>query len=181
MSGAENYDRWGTQAEVGQAVGISQQSVSEWIKKGVVKPRKKDGKLHIATAVAAIEVARDPERALIGDLANGKPADGVEAARTGAPLSPAALLKARTVSATLAAQQQQIKLAQLRGELIDKKEAQLACQAVVSEIRTRLEGLPGQAAAVVHGAASVAEAEALLRATIRSLMIEVAKLGEVIS
>lgn len=176
MSDAANLERWGTQADVGKAAGISQQSVSNWIKRGIVKPRR-DGKLHIGRSVAAIEAARDPERALIGDLANGKAIEGADNSKAAATASPSALLKARTVSATLAAKQQEIKLAQMRGELIDKKQAMMACLAVVSEIRTRLEGLPSQAAAAVHGATSVAEAETILRGMVRAAMVEVAKLG----
>ena len=180
MFDAASDDRWGTQAEVGKAAGISQQSVSNWIKRGVVKPRK-DGKLHIGRSVAAIAAARDPERALIGDVANGKAIEGADNSKAAATASPSALLKARTVSATLAAKQQEIKLAQMRGELIDKKQAKMACLAVVSEIRARLEGLPGQAAAAVHGATNVAEAEAILRGLVRAVMVEVAKLGDPIA
>lgn len=175
-------DDYGTQRDVATALGISQPAVAGWVKRGVIKVAR-NGKIHIPTAIAAVNAARDPERALVGALSNGKEVEGspADVSSSTGNIGPHALMRARTVTATLAAQQQQLKLKQLQGELISKADARLACMAVVTEIKTRLEGLPGQAAPVVHAAETVAEAEAMLRGMVRAVLVEVAKLGEAVA
>ena len=88
------------------------------------------------------------------------------------------LMKARTFSAIHDAKRREIELKKLQGSLIDREDARRACLAVVAEIRTRLDGLPSQAAPLAHSAPTVAEAETAIRAVLRSCLVEVAKLGE---
>ncbi len=170
----DDLNRWGTQQAVADAAGITQQAVSNWIKKGIVKAGK-NGKYHIGKSVMAIEAARDPDRALVG-------MEGAAVtSKNGAseiPLGPAQLIKARTVSATLAAQEQQIKLKRLQGELIERADVEAAIRSAQTIVIERLEGLPGQLAARVMQAPSVPAAEAIIRDAVRAVRDELAKLGQ---
>lgn len=138
------------------------------------------GKFDLARCRELYETSRDPDAALKGVL--GAEAIGASTGAAGGagddPFRGNPLLKARTVAAVADAKARQLRLAKDEGKLISRDEVRRACLAVVTEIKTRFEGLPSQAAPVVHAAPSVQEAEALLRGMVRAIMVEVSKLGE---
>lgn len=169
-----SLDRWGNQNDVAEAVGISQSAVSRWLQKGIIRARKSDGLIHVGTAKAAIEIARDPDAALKG-IAGA-------AALAGEPASkeltvPTQLAKARTASAIVSAQKQQIELQRLKGELISKVDVEAAIRTAQVIVIERLEGLPGLLAARVMQAPSVAAGEQIIREAVRNLRAELEQLG----
>lgn len=182
-----SLDRMGTLADVARALGISPQAVTKHRKSGLIRPDA-NGRVHVGRSVEAVQLARDPDAALKG-LAGGaarsadapEQADEIEAAvaETGtAPKITQVLAKARAVGAIADAKAKELRLARDRGELIPRDAARRACLAVIAEVKTRLDGLPAQAAPIVHAAPTVAEGEALLRGMVRAVLVELAKLGE---
>lgn len=170
-----SLDFWGTQTEVADAIGLSQSAVSKWVQKGVVKPRRSDGAIHAATAKAAIDIARDPDGALKGIA--GAAALGNDSPASKELTVPTQLAKARTASAIVSAQKQQIELQRLKGELIAKTDVEAAIRTAQVIVIERLEGLPGLLAARVMQAPSVAAGEQIIREAVRNLRAELEQLG----
>lgn len=183
----QSLDRMGTLADVARALGVSPQAITKYRKSGLIKLNA-GGRVHVGRAVETIQLARDPDAALKG-LAGGMaraaetPEQAAEiesaVAETGsAPQVTQVLAKARAIGAVADAKSKELRLSRERGELIPRDAARRAALAVISEVKTRLDGLPSQAAPIVHAAPSVAEGEALLRGMVRAVLVELAKLSE---
>lgn len=166
---------WISGQELGRRLGISETMVRKHRISGLFRTR--DGKYDFEASKQAFDMNRDPDAVLKG-IAGGQAVTGSQ--NEPSTPAPSTLAKVRTIAASIDAKKRSLELQRLEGSIIGKDEAKAACLAVVHEIKTRFEGLPAAAAPVVHAAPTVAEAEQLLRGMVRAVLVEVAKLGDVV-
>lgn len=163
-----------TKAALARLLGCSRQSIGELVQRGIV-PADADGMIDVAAAKAAIAAAVRPHGKTAAAVAEAAPAGATPAAPApaAAPQAPNEATSyhvARTLREAAEARIAQLKLAEMRGELVRVADARAALARHAATYREALLQIPGRLAAQLAAEADQARVYAMLDAELRAAM-----------
>lgn len=162
------------QSELARRLGLTEGAVRKHIRRGLYR-KGKDGLFDADECARLYQANADPDAILKG-IAGGA---AVSPRAAGDGPSETSLTRARTASAAIGAQRQQLALQKEKGELIRTDEAFRAARAVVTVVCERLDGAAAQIAQRAAGLDAVG-AERVAREIIDGIRSEIAAIATAI-
>lgn len=163
-------------------LNVSRQSINELVRRGVLAIGP-DKLLDVELARLAIAERLKPGAKTAAAVQASPPAPPPPPAPAGAlapvdALAPTSFHLAKTLREGAEAQMAQLRLAELRGELVKAEEVRRRAFELARGARDLLMAIPARVAAIVAAETDPAKCQEILDAEVRQVCAEIAKMGE---
>jgi hypothetical protein len=164
-----------TQAQLARYLNVKRQAIHAHIKSGKL-PTNAEGKIDLAVAKAVLKERLDPARSAIAAAIDAPPTAAPPAAPPPDTDNVTSYHAAKTLREIAEAKMAQLRLDELRGQLVRADRVELAAHKLGRLTRDALLGLPVKLAPKLAAESDLLAVERLLEEALRAVLTDIAKL-----